>query len=681
SAQSGEGESCRFTLEVNDFWCPSCAEVVRLLLLQEAGVKQVAADYATDLVTVEYDPKTVGKEKLFAHILSYGYTPRSFEDAEEAIQGDRLTLRFAIAAFCALNAMMLAYPLYAGVDESYRALFAWLSFAFALPAVAVGWPVYTRFYRALQVGFLGMEALVTVAVFASFTLSTWQLLQGSHQIFFDSMSVLVALVLLGKLLERKAKQSAKLTHLELLRALPRKGRRASGEYVPLKEIAKGDLLVAYQGEKIVLDGEVVEGGAALDEALITGEAMPLYKREGDTLFAGALVQSGWVKYRVSAPLEGSSLKVMIDLIESELQGKVEKLPYVDRIARAFVPLTVLIALAAFAFQGGEEGIRRFLAVLLIACPCTLGIAIPLVEARLIHQLASLGVLVRRRRCLPLLAEVTDWVFDKTGTVTEGKFTVREISKKLTAKEASVLKALSLRSTHPVSVGVARAVADDPSSLLQFSEVPGQGLIATTEEGEWRLGSERLMSDWGLKLQSESVETTVVFAREGELIASITLGDALKEGKIPFSNWHLLSGDRFPVVADVAKKLGCIRFAAEQDPLEKKAYIEKLQEGGKVVCFVGDGINDAPALAASAVGISVKTGADMSVSCSDIQLTTERFEALLEAALLAKKADRLVRQNLFWAFAYNIIGIGLAAFGMLQPLYGAVAMVLSSLLVV
>jgi Cu2+-exporting ATPase len=683
----------RWHFAITDLWCPSCAEVIRLILLQERGVVQCVVDYFTDLACVEFYLRDISRERLFAVIAGLGYHPVTLESTEARRIGLALWLRFIIAAFAALNLMMFAYPIYATYftddPQHYATLFTWISLAVSVPVVTYSaWPFYRRAYSSLCVGVVGMEALVSIGVLSAFAYSVFELAQGGIRVYFDSMAVIVALVLLGKIIETRAKFSAKETLLRLAQALPRRGRKWQADgtetLVPLKEIQCGDELVALTGEKIVLDGQVIAGEGAVDESLLTGEAVPILKKNGMRVTAGTLLCQGRLRYRVVATPEQTLLKQIIAMVEQDLGKRSALVRRVDQIASWFVPVTLLLATGAGLWTGS---LLRALAVLLISCPCAIGIAVPLAESYLMQGMARLGAIVRNRRCLESLGRETVFVFDKTGTITQGVFSVNAGLSGLTSDLLAVLKALTAHSVHPIAGAIQGAIPGPWPMLDETQEVAGKGLVGQYQGRRYLLGSQAFLAAYGILSDTcATAQTMVYFAQDQQLLAQISLGDQLRPqarqilAELAPRRCCLLSGDGAAAVEHVAQQCGFSEWYAARGPLEKRAFIEELVGRGEVVAMLGDGINDALALTAANIGISVISATDISVQVSDILLTTDRLTVVPQLCALAKRGRRIVKQNLFWAFAYNVVGLGLAAGGWLSPLFAAFAMAASSLVV-
>ncbi|MCE5318323.1 MAG: cation-translocating P-type ATPase [Parachlamydia sp.] len=689
-------------LEIGEMWCPSCAEVIRLVLMQERGVRNCLVDYATDLASIEFAPRLISKETLLQKIADMGYRPTFLQDGGQKAVSRELTLRFIIAAFCALNVMMFAYPLYATYfhvdDEGVGAFFAWVSCAISLPVVTYSaWPILQRFWNGLKVGIWGMEALVVLGVVSAFGLSLAELLMGGTRVYFDSMTVVVAFVLLGRMIESKAKFSAKETLFRLARALPRRGRKrfddGSMAFVSIKEIHPGDILIAMAGEKLVLDGLVVEGQGSCNESLMTGEALPVEKKIGSRLLGGTILLHGWLAYRVATTPEESALQSIIASVEQEIGVKSQYVRLADRIVRWFVPLVLVAALATvmgtLLFEMSlQTAILRAVAVLLISCPCAIGIAAPLAEAHLMNRLANLGVIVRNRGALQHLGKEDLFAFDKTGTVTHGKFALLDGLEKLSSRQMALLKALTARSNHPMAVAVFGAIQEAPIPLDSSEEVIGKGLCGRSHSDSILLGSDTFLKEKGIVVpeKERSQASTLLFAHNGHLVAELSLGDTVRKGipellqRLFPTSCVLLSGDGEAPVAAIATQCGFRAWHSRATPLQKREYLQEEREKGKIVCMVGDGINDAPALTSAHIGISVVSAADISIHVSDFLLTTDRLEILPVMRQLGQRGRRIIRQNLFWAFFYNVMGIPLAAMGMLSPLFAAGAMVASSLIV-
>lgn len=698
------GEREKLYIEIREMWCPSCAEIIKLMLMKERGVVNCVIDYSTDLAAIEYAPRHTSKDTLTALIKSLGYLPLSLDTpARKAVSTD-LYLRFAIAAFCALNVMMFAYPLYATYfsydGEGYGTLFAWMSCIVSLPVVFYsGWPIWRRFGNSIMTGIFGMETLVFLGVAAAFSVSLVELLQGGTRVYFDTMTVIIVFVLLGKIIEARAKFSAKESLMRLTRSSPRRGRKrfddGSSRFISVKDIDKGDILLAYAGERIALDGIVAEGNGACDESLMTGEAMPIPKHEGDGLLGGSILVKGQIAYKVTGTQEESALNKIIEMVERDVSHKSVYVRAADKIVRWFVPAVLCVAAATalgwWAVLGtwSETAWLSALAVLLISCPCAIGIAAPTAESYLLNALASIGVIVRNRGCLPHLGNETVIVFDKTGTVTEGRYKVHLGLENLSHFDRTALFSLASRSVHPAACAVAAALSQHvPLDVVDMEEVVGRGLKGYIHDQLYLFGSSKFLQLQGVyvPLKTDEIYTSVYLAKGNLLVAELKLADQLRENvkavvaALKPAKVILLSGDSEEVVSKIAKLCGFDAWRSGCTPLDKREFIAACKSGGDKVCMFGDGINDAPALTIADVGVSVVSATDMSIQVSDVLLATDNLACVVKMRALAHKGHHIVRQNLFWAFFYNVVGIFLAAFGILSPIFAAFAMSISSLTV-
>lgn len=629
-------EVLRLRFEIEDLFCVYCKEVIEWVLKRTPGIVEIVVDYATDLCLVDYNPRKINPEEIFAKIRSLKYTPRHFEESCK-----RKPLRLGVAAFFALNTMMFSYSVFVG---SY--FFAQLSFLSSLPIMFyAGLPIFKRGILSALRGFFGMETLVTLAVFSSFTLSTYNLWKGSSEVYYDTLAVIVTFVLLGKVLEQKAKFSAKDQMRLLFKSLPKRA-RVENTFILIKDLKEGDRITSLMGEKIVVDGEIVEGEGWLDVSLLTGESQPVFVSQGMQVKSGSILLEGHLKYiRVE---NKSTLESIVELVEQGLMNKRASKNLLDYLLPFFVPLVVLLAIFS----------PNPLAVLLISCPCAIGIAIPLAESKMMERLLSVGVVVRNRQALSLLGKETAYVFDKTGTLTTKEFNLATDL----GNYASIIKSMALHSTHPVARALSK-IDGSTVPLKEVREVMGKGIWA---EGRYFLGGSPL-----------------VFMDAGKEPLPIQLEDVIRP-EVPTlleslgTEVYLYSGDHQRQVEKVANKLGITRYAAQLSPQEKKERIEKM-EG--VIAFVGDGLNDAAAIAAADLSFVPLNGADLTSQAADFLLTKEDLMLIPEARRIAQWGQRVIQHNLFWAFFYNLLGIPLAVMGFLNPILASIFMVLSSLTVI
>lgn len=702
--ESPEQKWEKYYLEVSNMWCASCGKVIEWILLREKGIRKCTVDYATDLMVVEFSPLSISKEKIISLLVSFGYQAHTLENRSADTLYTDLYKRFGIAAFFSINIMMFSYPIYASYfnqeDQGWGRLFSWLSFFASLPVIFYsGWPILRRFWTSIKVQIFGMETLVMIGITTAFALSLYELFQGTSYVYFDSLTAIITFVLLGKMIDAKAKATAKESIIRLIKSVPKRARKKQAEgvyeFVSIKEVKIGDEIRILTGEKIVLDGVVVEGEAACDESVMTGEPILIRKKVGDSVLAGSLLQQGTCSVRVTATLEQTVFHQIIDSVQEDMQHKSRSVRAIERVLKWFIPFVIIFSLGSaslFYFVQGpflQEALLRFISILLISCPCAIGIAAPLAESYLIQGLAKLGILVRNRGCLRFLGNETVFVFDKTGTVTEGKFKVLKGLSHLSEEQKLILKSLAANSTHPISYAISHSILTHQISLENINEYPGKGIQGEFQGKNYRLGSRQFLQEALFDPNEEGSDeeyTTAFFSEGGKCIAKISLGDTLKgqiveviQSLYPLKT-VLLSGDNAKAVSSAALQCGFTDFKSEVTPLEKKAFIAALKEMGGTIAMIGDGINDAPALVNAHIGISVANAVDVSMQASDVLLMSDNLLVIPKMRILAKKGQRILKQNLFWAFFYNVIGMFLAAFGWLTPIFSAFAMTVSSIIV-
>lgn len=692
----------RLQLDIQEMWCPSCAWLIRMVLSKKKGIGSCLVDYATDLASIAYDPAILSRQEILQEIQEMGYRPIPLEDWTASREGFSLQLRCLVAAFFSFHIMMFAYPIYASAFSeeatSFPALFSWLSLGASLPILLYSArPIWKKFLQSCKAGFLGMEALVVLGSGAAFVVSFFEILRGGVHIYLDSMAVLLFLVLFGKLLESRAKFRTKEALIRVWRSLPQKARKRVGKeerVIRLKEVNVGDILVVFSGEQIPSDGLVVEGEGSCDESLMTGEATPVFKQKANHVLSGTLLLQGWVAIEVTKHPKKSVLSQIVETLERDMHKKESSSSLTERMAFWFVPCILGLGVGSglwvlFTGGGGQEAGLRFLTVLLIACPCAIGLAAPWSESRLLHALAENGVIVRNRAVLDKLGQEHLFLFDKTGTVTQGKLALVRGEKGLTEKEKSLVKSLAKYSVHPLAQAMDQAFVEPLTHLEKVQEVIGKGMMGWTEGIELVLGSATFFEEKGIAFPREESlqagETSLFFAKGGVCIAQFILGDRLKPGvqkilqQLQVPAW-LISGDRREAVAAVATAMGFSKWIASLDAFAKRKVVDQLQKQMGCVAMVGDGINDASALAKADIAIVMEASSAVSLQVADLVLLEGRLEQLPFARKLATQGRKILVQNIFWAFFYNFFGIGLAMAGELTPLLSAVAMVLSSLMI-
>lgn len=703
-------------LAIAGMTCATCAVRVEKALRAVPGVLGASVNLATERATVEAAGAAVTGAALIEAVARAGYDAQLTGDADSAgrVQAEqarrfrRESLRLGVAVL--LSAPLLLLPMLGVV------LPATLQLALATPVqFVIGARFYRGAWKALRAGTGNMDLLVALGTSAAFFYSLWLLLMRAHPaLYFDSAAVVIALVSAGKWLEARAKRATTLAIRQLMSLRPSRARvlRAGEEIeVPLEALAPGDLLIVRPGERVPVDGIVRAGASELDESLLTGESLPVSCALGDAITGGAINGSGLLRIEASASAAHSVLARIIALVESAQARKPPVQRLVDRVAAVFVPAVLAVAvltwlgwwLLAGAFGAG---LIAAVSVLVIACPCALGLATPTALMVGTGAAARAGILIRDAEALEAAHRLDTVVFDKTGTLTAGRPAVVQIeSAELPERELLALAAAAQSgSEHPLARAVlARAAAEGLplAALEEFQARPGQGLLARLSGRRVAIGNAALMHDLAVPTAPAAAAVERLQAQGYTLmwIADVTdaprwLGlmacadplkpeaaEAVQRLKAIGVETVLLSGDHARAAAPVAAALGIDQVLSEVRPAQKAEHVRRLQAAGHRVAMVGDGLNDAPALAAADVGMAMGTGADAAMASAAVTLMRGDPRLVGDAIAVSRATYRKIRQGLFWAFLYNVIGLPAAAFGLLNPVLAGAAMALSSVSVV
>ncbi len=605
-----------------------------------------------------------------------------------------LTLRLGLAAFFSANTMMLSLFLYslerpgATAPEVALALVRALLLLFSLPAFALLAPPFVRgLGRDVRRLRFSTESLIAIGAGAAFVYSTISVVRGSNRVYFDTATGVLLLVTAGRLLEAHARVRGTRALRELIALRPTEARvKRDGQWrtLPVDELTRTDRVQVRAGERIPVDGTIVDGGAAIDESMLTGEPLPAERGVNDLVRAGSLCLNGVLEVAPAGPAADSLLDRIIGSVEQARQARSPLERLADRAAAIFVPATVLLAMAVSASGHMLNG----LAVLVVACPCALGIAVPMVSALALAAAARAGILVRSAEAMEALATVDTLALDKTGTVTTGQARVSRVLPAEGVSEESALAvaaAAAADSTHPVARAVeaaamSRGVIPLPRRAVEV--LPGKGVRAELEDGtEVLLGQSRWLTG--------RTDGLTWCRHGGRVIGAFALDDpvrpdarsALVDLRSLGLDLILLSGDRSEAVAEVAGDLGIRQAEGGLLPEEKAVRIRELRKGGRRVAMAGDGINDAPALASADVGMAVSGGTDVARETAEVVFLKGGLSKLPRIFRLARRARRISMQNLAWAFSYNVVALALAATGALRPILAALIMFVSSILVI
>ena len=729
------------TVSVGGMTCATCAQTIESSLMDLDGVYSAVVNLATERVTVRYDPDAVTLPAIKAAIVDAGYSILEAEtvDTEMAARERERKRQFALLVFSLtlsipIMLLMLGFDFLGlgatlGISPQVQNL---ILFAMATPVQFIaGYQFYVGTYRALLNRRANMDTLIAIGSSAAYIYSVAvtffpELFHLGHHTYFDTSAMIISLILFGKYLEAKAKGRTSEAIRKLVDLQARTARVVRGGVeveVPVEDVAVGDAFVVRPGEKIATDGIVLEGESAVDESMLTGESIPVDKASGATVIGGSINRNGVLKVRAEKVGKDTALSQIIRLVEDAQASKAPIQRYADRVSAWFVPAVIVIAMAAFAvwylylFDALEVGGDRFIfsliifiSVLVISCPCALGLATPTAIMVGSGKGAENGILVKSGGALETAGKITTVVFDKTGTLTRGEPEVTDIVAYGTSDSELLLMAASAErgSEHPLGEAIVRRAAADGMTLPdpeRFESVTGKGIRATVLSKEVMIGNRALMGSGKVDIgEAESTlerlegegRTAMIVSADGRVAGVIGVADVLKETSVRAVkelrdmgiDIIMLTGDNRRTAAVIAAQAGIENYIAEVLPENKVQEVARLQGEGRVVAMVGDGINDAPALAQADVGIAIGSGTDVAMETGDIVLMRSDLIDVVAAIQLSRRTMTKIRQNLFWALGYNTAGIPIAAgilypfFGiLLNPIVAAGAMALSSVSVV
>ena len=745
-----ERDNKKLELKIDGISCQACVAKIERKLSRTDGVEKALVNISNNMADIEYNEKEIKASEIMKIIEKLGYTPKRREDLkdkEEAIRAEKklkseLT-KSKIAIVLSLILMYISMSHMLGLPVPHIiypvdniANYVAVQFVIAVTVMIIGKRFYKVGFRQLFMLSPNMDSLVAVGTSSAFIYSLYisykifadKNIHLMHSLYYESAAMIIAFVMLGKYLETLSKGKASAAIKKLVNFQAKKANIIrNGEVIEIgiEEVSKGDTVFIKPGEKIPVDGVIIEGHSTIDEAMITGESIPVEKAENDKVYSGSINKDGALKVIVNATEGETLISKIAKLVEDAQMTKAPIARLADRVSLIFVPTVIFIAIFAallwwFLIKYNVVSVSQnhfefvltiFISILIIACPCSLGLATPTAIMVGTGKGAELGILIKSGEALEKLNEIDTIVFDKTGTLTEGTPKVIDIvSIDNVLSKDEILKiaaSMEVNSEHPLGKAVYDEAKEKNVELYdvkKFLSISGRGVIGEIEEKKYLLGNKKLLIDNGISnLHEEEIhkyelegKTTILLADEKKLIAFITLADVVRNESIELIEklkkenikTYMLTGDNERTAKVIAKKLGIDDVIAEVSPEDKYKKVKDLQEQGRKVVMVGDGVNDSPALAQADVGMAIGSGTDIAIESADIVLMSKDIETILTAIRLSKATIKNIKENLFWAFFYNSCGIPIAGGllylftgHLLNPMLAGLAMGLSSVSVV
>lgn len=715
-------EEEKLDLEIEGMTCAACSARIEKVVSKMDGVHEATVNLTMERANITYTPGVVDEDLIIKRIEKIGYkaklhqeeTPEKTNKKDEEARKQKFLFMFSLAFSIPLFITMIDHFYPETMLLPHWLMNGYVQWALATPVqFYAGLQFYKGAYKSLRGGSANMDVLVAMGTSAAYFYSVYLVLLGEVNLFFETSAIIVTLVLLGKLLEARAKGSTSEAIKKLMGLQAKKAmviRNGEDMLIPITDVLVDDLVRVKPGEKIPVDGVVSEGNSTVDESMLTGESLPVDKSEGDEVIGATINKHGSITFKATKVGKETTLSQIIKVVEDAQGSKAPIQRLVDIIAGYFVPGAVLIAVLSFLgwyFIGGasfQVALINFTAVLVIACPCALGLATPTSIMVGTGKGAENGILYKGGEHLERAHHTDTVVLDKTGTITKGTPEVTNIVALASLSETDILQmAASIEnySEHPLGMAIVNKAKEDQLSLIeieQFEAIPGHGLQGNYQNNTLLIGTRKLMTQHGIsvddyeedmaKLESDG-KTVMLVAQNDQLVGSIGVADQVKEtskeavAELKKMGYQvmMITGDNARTAKAIGLSVGIDQVLSEVLPEQKAEQVKKLQDEGRHVIMVGDGINDAPALVTADIGMAIGTGTDVAMEAADITLMRGDLRSIPQAIRLSHLTMRNIKQNLFWAFIYNSIGLPVAAFGLLAPWIAGAAMAFSSVSVV
>lgn len=709
----------RETIKVSGMTCVACANSIEKALQKKDGITEAVVNFAAEKVVVQYDSTKTNRREMVTVIEDLGYgvpAEESIEgkaglDREAREQAELLTRKRIVIFVMSVTAIIEIIMLLEFRYHFHLPYHNWIMLAAATPIVFwAGLPTHRGAWRAISHGNTNMDVLISLGTLSAYSWGIVAFFIPYTVSFMGISGMIMSFHLLGRYLEAIARSKTSSAIKKLLELGAKTARiivHGNEQEIPIEQVQAGDILVVRPGEKIPVDGEIVAGHTTIDESMVTGESMPAEKTVGDQVVGATINKNGLIQFRATKVGKDTFLAQIIRMVEEAQGSKAPIQELADKVTSYFVPVVILVSLSTLTgwlLLGGVEALDRAIfaaiAVLVIACPCALGLATPTAIMVGTGMGAEHGILIKDATSLQTMLDVDTIIFDKTGTITKGKPSVTEV---ITTGSLSGDELLRLAaggetgSEHPLGQAIVHAARErelSPEEPSDFQAIPGKGIRAKIAGKNLLLGNRKLLNEAEIQIDGaesmlaeleEQGKTAMLVAVDGRLAGIIAVADTVKEdsrraiaalAKAGLTT-AMLTGDNERTAKTIAQQVGIDQILAQVLPDQKEAEVRRLQQAGRVVAMVGDGINDAPALAQANVGIAIGTGTDIAIEASDITLIRGDLTSVVTAIRLSRHTFKIIRQNLFWAFAYNVLAIPIASSGSLSPAIAALAMALSS----
>ena len=722
----------KIILSIEGMTCSACSNGLEKYLNKQQGIKQASVNLVMANASIEYDEKILDIDKLNEFVKKAGFKSLGeFKEIKSEGKNKKEKIKFIIFTVLAIVFMYIAMghminlPTLEFIDVNKNPIgYTICLFIFAILFIIYGFDVLKNGYKNLIHRTPNMDTLVGIGVLSSFLYSIYSMIliingdnSAIHNLYFESVAMVIYFIKLGRYLDGISKDKTKEAIQKLVKITPEKATvKVDGKEktVTIDEVHKGDIVVSKPGERISVDGEIIEGKTHLDESFITGESKPVTKEVGQKVIAGSINYDGYIEYKAEKIGKESTISEIVKLVVEASNTKAPIAKIADKVSSYFVPTVIGIAILAFIAYlvlgyDFASSLIVFVTILVVACPCSLGLATPLAIVVAEGLCANNGILVKKSEILENAQKVNTIVFDKTGTLTYGKLKISEIKNYTNMKNNELLQlvgSLEAKSTHPIGNAFTDYLEENKITKVEvkdFENVSGYGIIGTVNNQKMIIGNSKILEKYNIENNykkeeeelSKNGNSVVYVTRNNKIIALIGVNDIvrdnakqvikeLNENKI---DTIMLTGDNKDTATKIAEDIGITKVIANVLPSEKTNVIKKLKSENKNVMMCGDGINDSPALATADIGVSVKSGTDIAMDSSDVILTRDNLDSITKLISISKKTIKIIKQNLFWAFFYNVLMIPIAIgflkpFGIsINPMIASIAMVLSSLTVI